>query len=82
MRDELLMKLGAAKKEAGRAYGLMAIETPAKDQPVTAETFRFALDRKKLRQALRREGSYLFAFEHQRRRALRAVADVSAARRD
>ena len=58
-RDELLMKLGAAKKEAGRAYGLMAIETPTKDQPVTAETFRFALDRKKLRQALRREGSYL-----------------------
>jgi hypothetical protein len=58
-RDELLMKLGAAKKEAGRAYGLMTIETPTKDQPVTAETFRFALDRKKLRQALRREGSYL-----------------------
>jgi len=58
-RDELLMKLGAARKEAGRAYGLMRIETPAKDQPVTAETFRFALDRKKLRQARRREGSYL-----------------------
>jgi hypothetical protein len=58
-RDELLMKLGAAKKEAGRAYGLMIIKTPAKDQAVTAETFRFALDRKKLRQAVRREGSYL-----------------------
>ncbi|MGH6841409.1 MAG: hypothetical protein ACREDV_04855 [Methylocella sp.] len=37
----------------------MTIETPAKDQPVTPETFRFALDRKKLRCALRREGSYL-----------------------
>jgi transposase len=58
-RDELLMKLGAAKKEAGRAYGLMRIATPTKDQPVTAETFRFALDRNKLRQARRREGSYL-----------------------
>jgi len=58
-RDELLMKLGAAKKEAGRAYGLMTITTPTKDQPVTAETFRFALDRSKLRHARRREGSYL-----------------------
>lgn len=58
-RDELLMKLGAAKKEAGRAYGLMTIKTPTKDQPVTPETFRFAFDCKKLRQALRREGSYL-----------------------
>jgi len=58
-RDELLMKLGAAKKEAGRAYGLMRIATPTKDQPVTAETFRFALDRNKLRQARRREGDYL-----------------------
>ena len=58
-RDELLMKLGAAKKEAGRTYGLMTIETPTKDQTVTPETFRFVLDRKKLRQTLRREGSYL-----------------------
>ena len=24
-RDELLLKLGAAKKEAGKAYGLLAI---------------------------------------------------------
>jgi len=58
-RDELLLKLGAAKKDAGRAYGLMTIHTPTKDQPVTPETFRFALDRKKLRLARRREGSYL-----------------------
>jgi hypothetical protein len=58
-RDELLLKLGAAKKEAGRAYGLLAIHTPTKDQPVTSETFHFTLDRKKLRQARRREGGYL-----------------------
>lgn len=31
-RDELLLKLGAAKKEAGRAYGLIDIQLPAKDQ--------------------------------------------------
>ena len=58
-RDELLLKLGAAKKEAGKAYTLLVIHTPTKDQPVTSETFHFALDRKKLRQARRREGSYL-----------------------
>ena len=58
-RDELLLKLGAAKKEAGKAYALLVIHTPTKDQPVTSETFHFVLDRKKLRQARRREGGYL-----------------------
>ncbi len=43
-RDELLLKLGAAKKEAGKAYGLLVIHTPTKDQPVTPQTFHFALD--------------------------------------
>ena len=58
-RDELLLKLGAARKEAGKAYGLLTIHTPTKDQPVTPQTFHFALDRKKLRAARRREGGYL-----------------------
>ena len=58
-RDDLLLKLGAAKKEAGKAYGLLTIHTPTKDQPVTPQTFHFTLDRKKLRAARRREGSYL-----------------------
>jgi transposase len=58
-RDDLLLKLGAAKKDAGRAYGLVRIQVPAPDEPVTAETFTFALNRKKLRQARRREGRYL-----------------------
>jgi transposase len=58
-RDELLLKLGGAKKEAGKAYGLLDIHTPKKDQPVTSETFHFTLDRKKLRQVRRREGGYL-----------------------
>ncbi len=58
-RDELLLKLGAAKKDAGRAYGLMRIQVPAPDESVTAETFTFSLNRKKLRQVRRREGRYL-----------------------
>ena len=58
-RDALLLKLGAAKKEAGGAYGLLKIHKPKKDQPVTPETLHFAIDRKKLRAARRREGGYL-----------------------
>jgi Transposase DDE domain len=52
-RDELLLKLGAAKAEAGRAYRLGEIRMPRADQPVTAETFTFALRKDKLRQTLR-----------------------------
>lgn len=48
-RDELLIKLGAAKKEAGRAWALVAIRLPEKDQPVTPETFSFSLCKDKLR---------------------------------
>ena len=55
----MLLKLGAAKKEAGRAYGLLKIHKPKKDQSVTPQTFHFAINRKKLRAARRREGGYL-----------------------
>jgi len=58
-RDELLLKLGAAKKDAGRAYGLVEIQLPDAGQPVTPETFHFHLRKKKLRQTRRREGCYL-----------------------
>jgi len=58
-RDQLLMKIGAAKKEAGRTYALVAITLPQPDQPVNAQTFSFRLNRKKLRVARRREGQYL-----------------------
>jgi hypothetical protein len=50
-RDQFLLKLGAAKKEAGRAYGLVKVRVPDQDQPVTPDTFTFALNRKKLRLA-------------------------------
>jgi hypothetical protein len=58
-RDELLLKLGAAKKEAGHVYRLVDLHLPAKDQAVTPQTFTFALNRDKLRTVRRREGSYL-----------------------
>jgi len=56
-RDQLLMKLGAAKHEAGRAANLIIVAIP-KDGATTA-SFEFRLQRDKLRQARRREGRYL-----------------------
>ena len=40
-RDQLLMRIGAAKKEAGRAFGFVQDSDPSKEQAVTRETFRF-----------------------------------------
>ena len=59
-RDQLLIKLGAAKKEAGpAAWRIIDLFLPEKDQAVTPETFGFRLNWQKLREARRREGSYL-----------------------
>jgi len=58
-RDQLLLKLGAAKAEAGRAYGLVEVQVPKPGQPVNAETFTFRWRKDKFRQAMRREGRYL-----------------------
>ena len=58
-RDALLMKLGAAKKEAGRAYALVDIALPPKGQGAQTHSFSFALNRQKLRMVRRREGHYL-----------------------
>jgi hypothetical protein len=58
-RDELLMRLGAAKSKAGRTYGFVHIEVPAQNQPVTRETFQFRLQKNKLQGAELRDGHYL-----------------------
>lgn len=58
-RDQLMLKLGAARKDAGRAWYLVEFSLPEADQAVTEKTFRFALRKDKLRQVRRREGRYL-----------------------
>lgn len=58
-RDQLLMKLGAAKHEAGRAAALIQVSVPATGAGSKTSGFSFALDRAKLRQVRRREGRYL-----------------------
>lgn len=58
-RDELLMKLGEAKKSAGRSYYLVKIQLPGKNELVTNESFTFSLHKEKLRTVRKREGRYL-----------------------
>ena len=58
-RDNLLMHIGALKKEAGRDFGLVRISLPNPQEPVNEHTFRFELDRERLRRTVRREGRYL-----------------------
>ena len=58
-RDRLLLRIGAAKAAAGRAFGFVKIQLPGKDQLVTRETFRFQIDKAKLKEAESRDGYYL-----------------------
>jgi hypothetical protein len=58
-RDQLLMKIGAAKKEAGRASSLVDITLPSPQESITPDTFRFRLCKDKLRNVRRHEGQYL-----------------------
>src|SRR6202790_5384614 len=58
-RDQLLLRIGAAKKEAGRAFGFVKIRLPKKDQEVTRVTFTFRTDKAKLKAAEQRDGHYL-----------------------
>ena len=58
-RDPLLMRVGAAKTEAGRAFGFVKIHLPKAGQEVTRETFTFTLDKARLQEAQRRDGHYL-----------------------
>jgi hypothetical protein len=58
-RDQLLLRPGAAKKEAGRAFGLVKIQIPQPGQAVTRQTFAFQVDKAKLKAAEQRDGHYL-----------------------
>lgn len=58
-RDKLLMRIGAAKKEAGRAYWFVQIHLPEEGEEVSRETFTFAVNKEKLKKAELRDGHYL-----------------------
>lgn len=59
---DLLMKVGAARAEAGLCWGAIEIslpEAPARAQKADPVTFSFRFNRKRLRQMRQREGRYL-----------------------
>jgi transposase len=53
-RDQLLLKLGAAKQQSPSAWRLVKIELPTSTEP-----FTFSLRKDRLREVRRREGRYL-----------------------
>jgi hypothetical protein len=60
--ETLLLKLGAAKRDAGRAWGLVQVELPSpppKGERARRVAFTFTLNTAKLRRVRRREGRYL-----------------------
>jgi transposase len=61
--ETLLLKLGAAKNEAGRVWSLVTVDLPDpptnKKQRQRRVDFTFRLNREKLREVMRREGRYL-----------------------
>ncbi len=56
-RDQLLMKVGAARQQAGRSASLVKVTLP--DGSSSGSTLQFGLHRHQLRKARRREGRYL-----------------------
>jgi transposase len=58
-RDQLLKALGAAANQAGRDASVVEVTLPAEGMPVTPETFSYRVNRARLRDLRKREGSYL-----------------------
>jgi transposase len=58
-RDDLLLKLGAAKQQWPVGWRLVNVQIPEAGQPVDSQTFTFTLRKDKLRQIRCREGRYL-----------------------
>jgi len=58
-RDKLLIKIGALKRDAGRAWHLVELTIPAVKVPVTQETFQWKLRAEKFKSAERRDGHYI-----------------------
>jgi transposase len=58
-RDQLLLKLGAAKQQYPAAWRLVEVEVPAEGAALQPPNFKYELRKKKLRQVRKREGRYL-----------------------
>lgn len=59
IRDELLLKLGAAKGQSPSAWRLVKVELPTESKPQERVQWKYRLRKDKLRKVRRREGRYL-----------------------
>lgn len=58
-RDQLLLRIGAARKEAGSAFRFLHLQLPREGEAVTRHSFQFRVDRPKLTAAELQDGHYL-----------------------
>ena len=58
-RDQLLLRIGAARKEAGSAFRFLQLQLPREGEAVTRNSFQFRVDQPKLRAAELQDGHYL-----------------------
>jgi len=58
-RDQLLLRIGAARKEAGGAFRFLQLQLPQEGVAVTRDSFQFRVDRAKLKAAELQDGHYL-----------------------
>ena len=58
-RDQLLLRIGAARKEAGGAFRFLQLQLPHEGETVTRHSFHFRVDQAKLRAAELQDGHYL-----------------------
>lgn len=58
-RDQLLLRIGAARKETGSVSRLVAIQVPHEGEAVTRASFHFRVDKAKLKAAELQDGHYL-----------------------
>jgi transposase len=58
-RDQLLLRLGAARKESGSAYRFLQMRVPKEGEAVDRTSFHFHVDKAKLKAAELQDGHYL-----------------------
>jgi len=58
-RDQLLLRIGGARKEAGIVYRFLQIHVPREGETVTRHSFHFRVDQLKLKAAELLDGHYL-----------------------
>ena len=58
-RDQLLLRIGAARKEAGSAFRFLQLQLPREGEAVARNSFQFRVEQPKLRAAELQDGHYL-----------------------